>query len=151
MRWFSAPIGAVLMLSLLACGGGSRHPAGQSTATETASPCPRVTTALPDWPRGIPADIPRPPGMHIVKTGTASQHAVTVFIDTALSLRESQLLLVREVPKAGYVLGRGDTEEDEADISFRKIASGHAISAAIKVTAVAACRTTWYVVVARPR
>ena len=41
-----------------------------------------------------------------------------VRLTTGLSLREGVLFALRELPQAGFAIGRGDVERAEADVPF---------------------------------
>jgi len=58
---------------------------------------------------------------------------------TPTSLRESVLFVVRKLPKAGYVLGRGDAEATEADAPF---VHGDT-RGLVRMLEVGTCQTLW--------
>lgn len=107
-----------------ACGGGSGSapaaaPTGAVPSATTPAPCPKPAKSKPvHWPAKVPADLPKPPDAHIDDSLTAADGVHIVKFTTPTSLRESVLFVVRELPKAGYVLGRGDAEAQEADAPF---------------------------------
>lgn len=60
---------------------------------------------------------------------------------TQMSLRDAVIFLLKEYPDAGYALGRGDAEKDEADAPFVKGAE-HGTT---RLSGVGPCTTTWLV------
>jgi hypothetical protein len=116
-------VAAAAATVLTACGGSGSSPAAAPTAavpaTTSAAPCPTPAKAKPvQWPAKVPQDLPKPPNAHIDDQLTASDGVHIVKFTTPTSLRESVLFVVQQLPKAGYVLGRGDAEAMEADAPF---------------------------------
>jgi hypothetical protein len=119
----SVAAAALATVGVSACGGSStaddtvaRAPAPTSTATPT---CPTPAHVKPaDWSSKVPADLPKPPNAHIDDETTAQDGVHIVKFSTPSSLRDSVLFVVEKLPKAGYVLGRGDAEASEADAPF---------------------------------
>jgi len=66
----------------------------------------------------VPAGIPKPPNAHIVKTESTTDGLHIVQFTTPTSLRDGVIFVVDKLPKAGYTLGRGDAEANEADAPF---------------------------------
>lgn len=136
-----------LALALSGCAGSSSGAAsGQPpsrTPSPTPSPCPPPSGGLAAWPAGFPTDLPRPPGAKVSSKVRVTNGVRVVQLETPTSLRESVLFIVRELPKAGYVLGRGDAEPREADAPFVK----GTIRGAIRLGLAAQCRTLWVVAV----
>jgi len=128
---------------VLAACGSSATPPPAATPT-TASACPAVSVAPVSWPGIVPEDLPKPPGA--VLTGeTVQNHVVYLRFTTSSSLREGLVFLLRELPKAGYTIGRGDAEVTEADVPF----TNPAVLAAIRLMAAGRCSTSWTLAVAR--
>ena len=115
---------AALAAVLTACSGSGSSP----EAAPTSAPVPSATTPAPcatpakakptKWPAHVPADLPKPPNATIQDQMTASDGVHIVKFTTPTSLRESVIFVVNKLPKAGYVLGRGDAEAAEADAPF---------------------------------
>ena len=128
--------------SVTACGSSS---APSRTAVPTPTPtCPTTTTAPVSWPRIVPTDLPKPPTA--VMTGEQAQNNVVYLrFTTSTSLRDGLLFVLRELPKAGYTVGRGDAEVTEADVPF----TGPTILAAMRLTSNGRCSTSWTLAVAR--
>lgn len=84
----------------------------------TPAPCPVVKTPPAKFPAEVPADLPKPPTATITKVDRTKDGITVVRFTTAASLREGVLYLVKALPKAGFVLGRGDAETFEADAPF---------------------------------
>lgn len=132
--------------ALTACGGGSDPQAGRTPPPAAVTTPPAVSECpSPDhprrtqWPAKVPADLPKPPNAHIDQSLTASDGVHIVKFTTPTSLRESVLFVVNRLPKAGYVLGRGDAEASEADAPF---VHGD-VRGLMRMIEVGACRTQW--------
>ena len=119
-RRTSAALVAVAALTtpaLVGCGGGSDNP---TVAAPSASGCPSSALAADSWPSAVPSDLPTLPGLHVTSTQSTSSGAHMVSAESPVALREAVRTLVTELPKAGYSLGKGDAEADEADAPFSK-------------------------------
>lgn len=145
---------AVLVLVVAGCGGckakQTASPAAPSLpGVSSPSPlnCPRAGPAAVQWPAGIPANFPKPPGGRILSVRDAADGVRIVRLSTEVSLRDGVLFVLRELPRAGYALGRGDAESGEADAPFR----GGDVRGVIRLSVIdSACRTYWLVAVVRP-
>lgn len=73
----------------------------------------------------------------------ANKTLTIVQFETPLSLREAVLFVLGELPKAGYTLGRGDAEVNQADAPFARAG----MFGQIRINGTAACNTTWLVAV----
>ncbi len=104
-------------------GDGGRSPAvsptgGQSPLPRGLPQCenpPRIAT--PEW---FPEDLPLPQGSYTTQALPASfgyQRAVLVVPGTA---EDFGRFVLREWPRAGWVLGRGDAEPGEVEDQFLK-------------------------------
>lgn len=132
---------------LSACGGSGSSPSAQPAPTAapaytptTPPPCPKVTKAKPTtWPSRVPKDLPKPPNATIEQQMTASDGVHIVKFTTPTSLRDSVIFVVNKLPKAGYVLGRGDAEASEADAPF---VHGN-IRGLVRMLETAPCTTLW--------
>lgn len=136
---------------LAGCSGGRAPGAlssGQPTlpssgkATVTACPAPPRTTI--EWPAGIPANFPKPPGGRLVKATNTATGVHSVQLVTPVSLHESVLFMLDALPRAGYKLGRGDAERYEADAPFRV---GDLQGVVRLVATEKNCQTTWLIAV----
>ena len=87
----------------------------------------------------VPADLPKPPNATIDDADTAPDGVRIVKFTTPQSLREAVLFVVQELPKAGYVLGRGDAEATEADAPFVH----NDTRGLLRMIATGDCRTQW--------
>lgn len=136
-----------LAAALTACGGsGSAPTAGSASSIASAptatTPSPCATPAHPQptkWPSRVPADLPKPPNATIQDQMTASDGVHILKFSTPTSLRESVIFVVNKLPKAGYVLGRGDAEAAEADAPF---IHGN-IRGLVRMLETGPCRTLW--------
>jgi hypothetical protein len=131
---------------LSACSGSSGKPeAAPTSAGPIPSPsappaCPTPHKLKPTkWPTQVPADLPKPPGAKIQDSTTASDGVHIVKFGTQTSLRDSVLFVVNKLPKAGYVLGRGDAEAAEADAPF---IHGN-IRGLVRMLETGPCQTLW--------
>lgn len=140
--------GAVAALSVAVaavatgCGGSSAPAAAPATSSvsPTVSPCPTPSDGKDEqWPAQVPRDLPKPPHLTIVSQQTTSDGVHLVRFSTPMSLRESVLFVVNRLPRAGYVLGRGDAEASEADAPF---VHGE-VRGLLKMVATLPCRTDW--------
>jgi hypothetical protein len=135
---------ALVTAVLLAGCGGSSSPRSAPTRppvdapSPTACPQPAQQTE-PDWPSIVPADLPKPPNATIGEVQTGGDGVRIVKFTTPTSLRESILFVVRQLPKAGYVLGRGDAEATEADAPFVH----DDIRGLVRMVLVGQCETQW--------
>jgi hypothetical protein len=140
---------AALLLALAGCSGGSPSAAPTtvpSTGQATATKCPTAAAATFDWPAGIPRNFPKPPGGQLVNVRSGDNGLRIVRLTTPLALREGILFVLKELPRAGYGLGRGDAEAREADAPFQ---SGDVRGVVRLVATGAPCQTTWLVAVVR--
>jgi hypothetical protein len=136
------PLAAALLLTC-ACGGSSTPAAAPSPTpvATTAAACPGGTGGFP-WPADVPSELPQPPGATFDKVVRQSG-LTSVRFSSKTSLRESLLLVLRELPKTGYTMGRGDAEPAEADVPFGR---GDLIGI-YKMLVRGPCATDWLVAV----
>jgi hypothetical protein len=127
---------ALLVAALLpACAweteaGGARSGANATPSAFTSVPAPpQATVALPrcrfpkevPYPGWVPDDLPLPDGVYAyenLKPAAGYQRAFFVLRNTTTA--ELTKLVLREWPKAGYTLGRGDAEPGEVEDDFHK-------------------------------
>lgn len=141
MKPTTLALAAVLVLTS-ACGGSSTPAAAPSpTPATTTAPCPGGAGGFP-WPTDVPSELPQPPGATFIKVVRQSGLTSVRFSSTT-SLRESLLLVLRELPKTGYTVGRGDAEPAEADVPFGR---GDLIGI-YKMLVRGPCATDWLVAV----
>jgi hypothetical protein len=128
---------------LAGCGGSSSPGAtAQPTAPQVITPsaCPQpAQVPAAQWPQTVPADLPKPPNATVGETQTGADGVTIVKFTTPTDLRESVLFVVRQLPKAGYVLGRGDAEATEADAPFVH----NDIRGLLRMILIAPCTTQW--------
>lgn len=136
-----------LVAVLSACGGSGGAPtAAPSTSFApapspvTPAPCPSPAKVKPaKWPMQVPHDFPKPPNAKIQDSTTASDGVHIVKFGTPTSLRDSVLFVVNKLPKAGYVLGRGDAEAAEADAPFIH----GSVRGLVRMLETGPCQTLW--------
>jgi hypothetical protein len=125
-------LAALLAITLAGCGGEKDKGLAAAQAAPAAAPagppapaqnCQQPPPAGPDvsW---FPADLPVPPGSYTVQEVQVSAPSKGVVLVVPMSIREYVAFALREMPKQGWRLGRGDSEADEAEDSFAKGASG---------------------------
>ena len=124
----TAAVAVSAALLLAGCSGSSSSAAPSPAPSPSASPA--VAQALPScrppvarayaWPKPVPADFPKLPGVTLGQTKQTQDGLTIVRFSTSTSLRDGVLFIVRHLPPAGYVLGRGDAEPTEADAPFNK-------------------------------
>jgi hypothetical protein len=149
-RFMPIVLGACLLL-LSACSDNKPEAAATPTASVIApSPSPLPTCAPTkatrySWPKQIPQDLPRIPGASIESSKTTTDGLYIVLFSTHASLRDGVLFIVRQLPAAGFQLGRGDAELTEADAPFNK---GN-VRGVLRGAAIGVCETKWVLAVAR--
>jgi hypothetical protein len=99
------------------------------------------------WPKPVPPDLPKLPGATLGETKQTKDGLTIVRFSTASSLRDGVLFIVRNLPPAGFVLGRGDAEPAEADAPFNK----GDLRGVLRGVAREACATEWLLAVTRGR
>lgn len=78
---------------------------------------PPAKVSFPDW---VPDDLPFPDGMYAYKhLSKISGYERALFVLPIGSTQFAKMVL-KEWPKAGYVLGRGDSEPGEVEDNFSK-------------------------------
>lgn len=141
-------LAAALVCALSACTGevdpGPAQPtaAGSASASVDTGPnCPAPKSTSPKWPADVPTVIPRPPGLTIERVDRSKGNVTQVRTLVPMSIRQSVLFIVREFPKAGFTLGRGDAEATEVDAPFQR---GEALRGLVRVFITTdQCQTLW--------
>jgi hypothetical protein len=82
--------------------------------------CTPHTQARPTLPQNFPADLPLPENMVLFKSLNLNNNpnAMQIVGYTPHSVSSSLRFLLDEFPKAGFPLGRGDSEQTEAESQF---------------------------------
>lgn len=138
------PLVGVLLLTGACSGGDTAKPAPAVTAAPSPA-CPGGKTNLA-WPAEVPATLPKPPGA--VFKAVARRNGITsVRFSTPTSLREGLLFVLRELPRSGFTIGRGDAEPAEADVPFGR---GN-LQGIYKMIILGTCSTDWLVAVTQAR
>lgn len=133
-----------LCLALLAGCSSSAEPAAAPTSPavaetpEAPAACAPKASSL-QWPAPVPDDLPVPPSATLTEVQKRTDGLTVVTFSTAISIRESVLFLIEQMPKAGYTLARGDAENTEADAPFVK----GELRGVMRMIAVEPCRTDW--------
>lgn len=152
------------LLALAACGGsgpGSTDPAATApvgsaaaVAETSAAAAPAATTAAASpvaetcpepvdegdpWPAEVPADLPKPRSIAISESVVQDSGLRVVRFSNPVGLRDNVVFVVEALPAAGYVLGRGDAEAQEADAPFQK----DDLRGILRMVASTTCSTDW--------
>jgi hypothetical protein len=136
----AALLAGALLLSGCSGGSSSADPRPTPPVSTTAPACPQPTDPKPtNWPAIVPDDLPKPPNATIDSADTTPDGVHVVKFTTPQSLREAVLFVVQELPKAGYVLGRGDAEAAEADAPFVH----NDTRGLVRMVVTGECRTQW--------
>jgi hypothetical protein len=147
----AAPILLVACLTMAGCTDSKKDAAptpSPTVALPSPSPLPTCGPVKPtkySWPKQIPQDLPKLPGAVIESSKTTSDGLFIVLFSTHASLRDGVLFIVRQLPPAGFQLGRGDAEQSEADAPFNK---GN-LRGVLRGAAIGLCETKWVLAVAR--
>jgi hypothetical protein len=143
------------VLALAGCTSSSTPEAAPTSAAPSPTAAPPMVSRLPTctpapavaytWPKPVPADLPKLPGVTLGQTKQTADGLTVVRFSTATSLREGVLFIVKRLPAAGYVLGRGDAEATEADAPFNK----GDLRGVLRGISREACSTEWLLAVTR--
>lgn len=120
------------LFAFAACGGDSaprakRSPTPSRTVTVSASPTfagatppdckPPKKVSFPTW---VPDDLPLPDGIYAYRhLGKISGYQRALFV-IPMGSTDFAKMVIHQWPKAGYVLGRGDSEPGEVEDNFSK-------------------------------
>jgi hypothetical protein len=91
----------------------------------------------------VPGDLPRPPGSNRPNVALANSNLTVVQFTAPISLREGVLFVLGEFPKAGFRLGRGDAEVNQADAPFAR----QGVFGQVRINGTGPCTTAWLVAV----
>jgi hypothetical protein len=109
---------------------------------------PPIETPV-DFPSHFAPNFPYPPGLRlfIARNLNNDPNYIQLVGYAPLSIKNSIDFMLNEVPKAGYTLGRGDSEPGEAEVTF----SGYGWRGGFRASAVNQCEgvTEWLVVVVK--
>ncbi len=120
-----------------------------STARTTGSACADAAPGTLDWPAKVPRDFPKPPGATLTAvkqlppTTSRARSGVVVSLTVPAGLREEILYVNRTLPATHFVLGRGDSEQEEADIPFSRAD----VTGQLRLRRGTPCSTTWILTV----
>lgn len=150
----TGPLLVTAVLTLSACAGDVAGPGARPTATGAPGASPSGVTCPasndkpdPKWPKDVPSVVPRPPGLKVQKVDPSQGNVLQVRSFVPMSIRESLVWIVREFPKAGFTLGRGDAEATEVDAPFQR---GEALRGLVRVFITQEeCQTLWLYAVVR--
>jgi hypothetical protein len=89
--------------------------------------------------------MPAPPGIVVFDSSVGSDGVRIVKAVSPTTLRQAVLFIVRELPPAGFTLGRGDAESTEADAPFQR-GDLHGL---IRLLWAGGCQTSWLIATAQ--
>lgn len=135
--------GSVLLAA--GCSSSARSPGSSTSAAALSTPAASSSTssgqtcpppgAASAWPTDAPTGLPVPPGLKI--TSIQRTPNIVIAFTVADDFHATVRFLLAALPKAGFTLGTGDAEAEEADIPLSR-GSAHA---SIKVNDRATCLT----------
>ena len=156
MRRSSAAVAAITAVLLAGC-TTTKKDAQPAPSDAAVPPSAAAVQVLPScapaamkaytWPKPVPADLPRLPGVTLGETKQTKDGLTVVRFATTTSLRDGVVHIVNTLPPAGYVLGRGDAELTEADAPFNK----GELRGVLRGIARTACSTDWLLAIAKAR
>jgi hypothetical protein len=91
----------------------------------------------------VPADLPRPPSGTPARVLVRNNLLTVVGFSASISLREAVLFVLDRFPRAGFLLGRGDAEFNQADAPFAR----QGLFGQVRINGLGACRTQWLVAI----
>jgi hypothetical protein len=95
----------------------------------------------------VPADLPRPPASNRPVVALSNANLTVVQFTSAISLAEAVLFVLDQYRKAGFTLGRGDAEFNQADAPFARTG----FFGQVRINGTGPCSTNWLVAVGAPR
>lgn len=147
-------VAAVVASLVLLVGCASEQPMASPSASPSRSAgplaqsspasCPASPSTGFRWPEGVPPDLPVPPGAVLGAVDSQPGGLTLVRFSTTQSIRDGVLFLVKELPRAGYTLARGDAEASEADAPFVKGST----RGVMRILATGECQTDWVLALA---
>jgi hypothetical protein len=125
-----AIVGAALGLGG-SCGGG------ETAVPEASRSLPACAGAGAPVPRagGLPAGFPLPPGTIVTSSQDPAPGQLLIGGVVPTDLRSAASHFIEKLPAAGYRLGEGDAEQDEAEAPF----AGHGFRGKWKVRGILDC------------
>lgn len=145
---------AALLVGLIASGGCATSQSSPSSSTGARSTlpatprlpmlsaCPTSSTPGASFPQGLSSRLPHPTAAQSAHYVPTHVHGVKLLeFTTQMSLRDAVIFVLKQYPSNGWALGRGDSEQHEADVPF---AQG-AVHGTTRLTGLAACTTRWLV------
>ena len=132
MRHRTPIIGLLIATALLvSCAGGEQATAGAAASMPACAPSEAAISSPP----ALPATLPLPPGTVLNLVHESSAGATIIFGVIPLSLSDAAGFFVDQIPRAGFELGPGDAEQDEAEAVF----SGPGVDGQWKVHSILDC------------
>jgi hypothetical protein len=102
------------LLVPVGCGGGNGSSAGDSAVIPACAKTGKRVTR----PDELPSDLPLPPGTVITSSATPYPGQILIGGVIPFDIQKAAKFFVDELPRAGYQLGRGDSEQGEAEAPF---------------------------------
>ena len=126
---------AVAALGLLAgCGAANVTRVTSTVPDPTIPPCAPVTERV-SLPTELVGLLPLPPGTVLTSSRVAGPGPLVIGGYVPGTLKQAAAFFPPELQKAGFQLGQGDAELDEAEQTF----SGHGLQGRWKVHSILAC------------
>lgn len=119
------------LLVPLGCGGGNESAGGNAAMVPTCAKTGKRVTR----PDELPSDFPLPPGTVITSSGMPYPGQLLIGGVIPFDIQNAAEFFVDELPRAGYELGRGDSEQGEAEAPF----TGHGVRGKWKVNGILNC------------
>lgn len=137
----AAALGVAAAAALAGCSSSKQTASGaDSTPDRTSEVVSTDATCDPagasdSWPSIVPSGLPRPDGMHVVSVQRKPN--VVIRFTVPQDFHATVRYLLDAIPAAGFTLGTGDSEAEEADIPLSRGAE----HASIKVNDAGNCQT----------
>jgi hypothetical protein len=113
----------------------------------TLPSCAPTNEPSVDLPANFAPNFPFPPGLRPIRAGSLNNNPnyVQVIGYVPLTLQDGVRYVLNEFPKAGYILGRGDSESGEAEATF----TGNGWRGGFRMNVLPTCpgMTIWLIVV----
>ena len=128
----------MLCILLAGCSGSAAMPTEAADSAGEQTPelpaCAEVGPAI-SLPAEFPPNFPLPPGTVIHASRNTEEGVLIVDAVMPVSLQAAADFFLRELPTAGFLLGFGDSEFDEAESAF----SGNGYDGHFKVHSILDC------------
>jgi hypothetical protein len=121
-----------LAISVAGCGGGNESREAVTIASLPA--CAEASERI-SRPDALPADLPLPEGIVFTSSRATRPGETLISAVIPVEFRTAVKFFVERLPAAGYQLGEGDSEQDEAESFF----AGQRVKGKWKVNGILNC------------